>query len=108
MFSGLCFLMPTGCNKMIVHIRFQVTHLVVSASKDSDPSYRVNTALKYGIPVVSIDFIDTCVAQGKLLNSDAFVVFGGKASTELSSGKVATSGCLFFDANLCFTLNISS
>ena len=64
--------------------------MVVSASKDSDPSYRVKTALKYGIPVVSIDFIDACVAQGKLLKTNAFAVFG--ASTEFSSGKVTASG----------------
>ena len=66
--------------------------MVVSSSKDSELSYRVKTAMKYGIPVVSVDFIDACIASGKLLDTDDFVLLGERASTSFSSGKILSSG----------------
>ena len=45
-------------------------------------------AQKWGIPVVSISFIESCVAAGKLLEPDKFIVAGKTASEELSIGKI--------------------
>ena len=66
--------------------------MVVSLSQGSEPPYKVKTAMKYGIPVVSVDFIDACIASSKLLDTDNFVVFGERASTSFSSGKILSSG----------------
>ena len=45
-------------------------------------------AQKWGIPVVSIKFIEDCIENGKLLEPDQFVVAGKTPSEELSSGKI--------------------
>ena len=45
-------------------------------------------AQKWGIPVVSVSFIESCVAAGKLLEADKFIVAGKTASEELSTGKI--------------------
>ena len=51
-------------------------------------------AVKYGIPVVSLSFLDTCAAQGKLMDADSFVVAGKTAADEFRTGKiVGEQGC---------------
>ena len=45
-------------------------------------------AQKWGIPVVSIAFIEDSVAAGKLLEADNYTVAGKTASEQLSSGKI--------------------
>ena len=66
--------------------------MVVSLSQDSEPSYKIKTATKYGIPVVSVDYIDACIGNGKLLNTDEYILFGENASKSFKSGKILSSG----------------
>ena len=68
--------------------------MVVSAKEDSEPSYKIKTALKYGIPVISTDFVTACIEKGKLLHPDDFIVFGTKPTNNFSSGKVTSTGKL--------------
>jgi hypothetical protein len=43
---------------------------------------------KYGLPVVSVDFIHDSVDQGKLLNTDNYILVGKTKSDEFDSGKI--------------------
>jgi poly [ADP-ribose] polymerase len=43
---------------------------------------------KYGVPVVSLKFLEECCKAEKLLDPDPFVVIGKTASQEFSSGKI--------------------
>ena len=45
-------------------------------------------AQKWGVPVVSVSFIDACLEASKLLESDKYVVAGRTASEEFSTGKI--------------------
>lgn len=51
-------------------------------------SYKSRMAQKWGIPVISTDFIHECVSAGKLLEADKFVVVGKTAAEEFSTGKI--------------------
>ena len=57
----------------------------VEKAKDS---YKSRMALKWGIPVVSVDFIHKCVEEEKLLETDPFVVVGKTAAKEFGTGKI--------------------
>ncbi|XP_065826671.1 protein mono-ADP-ribosyltransferase PARP4-like isoform X4 [Oscarella lobularis] len=54
----------------------------------SDVSYKARTATKYGIPVVSLDFIDECIGAKKIVDSDQFVVVGTTKSQQFGTGKI--------------------
>jgi hypothetical protein len=43
---------------------------------------------KYGLPVVSVDFIHDSVDQGKLLNTGNYILVGKTKSDEFDSGKI--------------------
>ena len=45
-------------------------------------------ARKWGIPVVSMEFVSRCLEEGKLLEADSFIVVGKTAAQEFSSGKI--------------------
>ena len=66
--------------------------MVVSSSKDKEPSYKIKTAIKYGIPVVSVNFVSTCIEKNKLLNADDFIVYGEKPADSFRSGKIVATG----------------
>ena len=51
-------------------------------------SYKSRMAQKWGIPVVSTEFVDQCLLKGKLLEADSFIVVGKIAAQEFSSGKI--------------------
>lgn len=51
-------------------------------------SYKSRMAQKWGIPVVSVDFIQRCVEAKKLLETDPYTVVGKTAAQEFSSGKI--------------------
>ncbi len=76
-----------GESNYIFLFTFQVTHLVTKSAPE--PSYRVSTGIRYGIPIVSIDYIGACIEQGKLLDTDQFLVFGVSAASQFESGKIA-------------------
>ena len=51
-------------------------------------SYKCRTAHKLGIPVVSTDYIDACIAEGRLLDTDPYIIYGKTKSEELKQGKI--------------------
>ena len=51
-------------------------------------SYKSHMAQKWGIPVVSMEFVNQCLVEGKLLEVDSFIVVGKTAAQEFSSGKI--------------------
>ena len=61
---------------------------MVSDAEKSKDSHKVRMAAKFGIPVVSLDFLAQCVDKGKLLEADHFVVAGKTAADEFKTGKI--------------------
>jgi hypothetical protein len=53
------------------------------------------TEPKYGLPVVSVDFIHDSVDQGKLLNTDNYILVGKTKSEEFNSGKILGKNYIF-------------
>ena len=51
-------------------------------------SYKSRMAQKWGIPVVSMEFVTQCLVEGRLLEADQFIVVGKTAAQEFSSGKI--------------------
>ena len=58
----------------------------MSESADISETYKGRTALKLGIPIVSLTFIDECAKQQKLVDSDEYLVIGKSALKQFSSG----------------------
>ena len=58
-------------------------------AEKADISYKVKMATKYGIPVVSMAYIDQSVEAGKLLNTDDYLLVGMTKAEELGSGKIS-------------------
>ena len=75
---------------MVVHelTLLQTTHLVVNNVEKTQDSYKSRMARKWGIPVVSMEFVSRCLEEGKLLEVDSFIVVGKTAAQEFSSGKI--------------------
>ena len=71
----------------------QTTHLVVNNVEKAQDSYKSRMARKWGVPVVSVDFIHQCVETGKLLEADAYIVVGKTAAMEFSTGKIVGECC---------------
>ncbi len=61
--------------------------MVNNAEKAQD-SYKSRMAQKWGIPVVSTEFIHKCVEAGKLVEVDPYVVVGKTATKEFGLGKI--------------------
>ena len=61
--------------------------MVNNVDKAQD-SYKSRMAQKWGIPVVSMDFVHKSVEAGKLLEADQFIVVGKTAAQEFSTGKI--------------------
>ncbi len=74
--------------------------MVNNAEKAQD-SYKSRMAQKWGIPVVSTEFIHKCVEAGKLVEVDPYVVVGKTAAKEFNSGKII--GMLHM--HLCVTIH---
>ena len=45
-------------------------------------------AQKWDIPIVSMDFIDSCLKAGRMLDADKFIVVGKTAAEEFKTGKI--------------------
>ncbi|XP_078001506.1 protein mono-ADP-ribosyltransferase PARP4-like isoform X2 [Glandiceps talaboti] len=67
------------------------TYLVVSNPEKADTSYKMRQAVKYGIPIISMDFIHDSVEKGELQDADGYIVYGPSRSGEFSSGKIVAS-----------------
>ncbi|XP_065649889.1 protein mono-ADP-ribosyltransferase PARP4 isoform X11 [Hydra vulgaris] len=68
------------------------THVVVASKEFAQTSYRCERALKYGVPVVTSDFVTKSVEAGFLLNHESFLAFKIEKERvdELKSGKLST------------------
>ena len=64
------------------------THVVCNDSEKANISYKCKMAARYGLPVVTVDFIHDCVDEGRILNTDNYILVGKTKSQELSSGKI--------------------
>lgn len=60
-------------------------------------------ATKYGLPVVSVDFIHDSVDQGRLLNTDNYILIGKTKSEEFDSGKILGKNVIFLFGLSCAT-----
>ena len=58
-------------------------------AEKADISYKVKMASKYGIPIISMTYIDKCVEAGILLNTDDYIMVGKTKAQELGSGKIS-------------------
>ncbi|XP_071133573.1 uncharacterized protein [Mytilus edulis] len=67
------------------------THVVCNDPEKADISYKCKMATQYGLPVVSLDYIHDCVDQGRLLNTDNYILVGKTKSQEFSSGKILST-----------------
>ena len=70
--------------------------MVCNDAEKADISYKVKMAAKYSIPVVSMTYIEKCVEEGRLLNTDDYLLVGKTKSQELGSGKI--SGLYRYDS----------
>ena len=61
--------------------------MVNNAEKAKD-SYKSRMAQKWGVPIVTTDFIHKSIEAGKLLEADLFVVVGKTATKEFDTGKI--------------------
>ncbi|KAL5009558.1 hypothetical protein ScPMuIL_011863 [Solemya velum] len=67
------------------------THVVASDPEKADVSYKCRMAAKYGLPVISPDFIHDSVEKQKLLNTDDYILVGKTKAEEFGCGKVVAS-----------------
>ena len=72
---------------------FKSTHVVVISKEFAKTSFRCERALKYGVPVVTSDFITQSVEERCLLNHKPFLALEVESGfvDELKSGKLAIS-----------------
>ncbi|XP_028417262.1 protein mono-ADP-ribosyltransferase PARP4-like isoform X3 [Dendronephthya gigantea] len=70
----------------ISYILNNKTKYFVSENKEVDDTYKGRAALKLGIPIVSLSFIDDCAEQQKLLESDEYLTIGKSLANQFSSG----------------------
>ena len=66
----------------------QCSHLVVDDHENVSDTYKARTALKYGVPVVSLTFIDDCLKAERLLVADDYIAVGQTKAEEFGSGKI--------------------
>ena len=70
----------------------QTTHLVVNNAEKSADSYKGRMTQKYGIPIVSMSFVDVnveiSVERGELVEPDDFLTVGKTAAEQLQTGKI--------------------
>lgn len=62
---------------------------MLNDAEKADVSYKCKIAAKFRIPVVSLDFIFDCISQGKLLDTDNYLLVGKTKAQEFSSGKIS-------------------
>ena len=58
----------------------------MSENKEIIETYKGRTAVKLGIPIVSLSFSDDCTQQQRLLDSDEYLLVGKSAAKRFSSG----------------------
>ncbi|XP_066269374.1 protein mono-ADP-ribosyltransferase PARP4-like [Branchiostoma lanceolatum] len=74
---------------IISYIINKKTSFLVLGSKERTDSYKCRTAVKLGLPVVPLDYIEACVQAEELLDTDNFLLVGKSVAAEFSAGKIA-------------------
>ncbi|KAK3773376.1 hypothetical protein RRG08_023253 [Elysia crispata] len=74
----------------ISYIVTKKCHIVITSDPEKcDISSKCRMALKYGLPVLKLDYIWDCLAVCKLQPYDAYVVGGKATSLDFKSGKIS-------------------
>lgn len=58
----------------------------MSGNKDITETYKGRAALKLGIPIVSLAFVDDCIEKQKALDSEEYLVAGNTSAKQFSCG----------------------
>ena len=61
---------------------------MVNNADRSAESYKGRMAQKYGIPIVSTNFIDVSVERGELVEPDDYLAVGKTAAEQFQTGKI--------------------
>ena len=80
--------MKTKLISVLFFFILKTSFLVTGNSDRTLSSYKGRTAVKYGIPVVSFDFITECIKSGKLLDPQPFLLSETLESQNFGSGKI--------------------
>jgi poly [ADP-ribose] polymerase len=78
-------------------INLQCSFVVASDPEKCDVSSKCRMAVKYGLPVVSLDYIWDCVQQGKRLSVDRYTIGGKSKALDFRSGKISGGFGLYLD-----------
>ena len=63
--------------------------MVASEAEKCDVSSKCRMAVKYGLPVVGLDYIWDCVQAGKRLPVDRYAIGGKSKALDFRSGKIS-------------------
>ena len=77
--------------------------MVNNAEKSAD-SYKGRMAQKYGVPIVSMSFVDVSVERGELVEPDDFLAVGKTAAEQFHTGKIIgniTCACIYVCVHVC-------
>ncbi|KAK6170199.1 hypothetical protein SNE40_018651 [Patella caerulea] len=66
-------------------------YVVVSDTEKIDISSKCRNAIKYGIPIVSLEFIWESIETGKVLNPEKFIVGRKSKDEDFKSGKISSA-----------------
>ena len=70
----------------------QTKFMLMNSAEKAQDSYKAKTALKKGVPIIGLDYLDACIEAGKLLDTDKYLLTGSTASSSFGSGKIVASG----------------
>ena len=70
----------------------QTKFMLMNSAEKAQDSYKAKTALKKGVPIIGLDYLDACIEAGKLLDTDKYLLTGATASSSFESGKIVASG----------------
>ena len=73
-------------------ITAQTKFMLMNNAEKAQDSYKAKTALKKGIPIVGIGYLDACIEAQKLLDPDKYLITGSTASSSFGEGKILASG----------------
>ena len=73
-------------------ITAQTKFMLMNNAEKAQDSYKAQTALKKGIPIVGIGYLDACIEAQKLLDPDKYLISGNTAASSFGAGKILASG----------------
>jgi len=66
------------------------------STEQAQNSYKCRAAIKFSIPVVSVDFLHDCVRNGQVSNPEPFFILGKTKSQLFQTGVIPAPGRVFF------------